>query len=80
MKEIVGIIASVLIMTSFLTKGEKAIRAFNMIGSAIFILYGVLLGSFSIVILNLMSIIINARRIYKLNKEEKSNETNENRN
>lgn len=80
MTEVVGIIASILIVASFLVTGEKSVRAFNMVGSAVFVVYGALIGSFSIPILNLLSIIINAIKIYKINKEEKSNETNENRN
>lgn len=51
-----------------------------MVGSAVFIIYGVLIGSFSVIFLDSVSIIVNTVKIYKINKERKSNETDENRN
>lgn len=80
MIEFVGIIASTLIAASFLAKGEKTVRAANIVGSAVFIIYGILLGSISVCALNTLSIIINTIKIYRINKEEKFNEKDENRN
>lgn len=77
MVEILGVIASVIIAISFFTNGEKRIRAINSIGSAMFLIYGFLLGSVSLVILNTVSIIVNLIKIKKL-KEEISNENNDN--
>ncbi len=61
--EIIGTTASIIVVLSFLTKSEKSIRIINVIGSLIFILYGILINSFSIIILNSMLILIN---FYKL--------------
>jgi len=80
MVEVIGIVASVMIVVSFFVNGEKTIRAVNMVGSAVFIIYGVLIGSFSVIFLNSASIIVNTIKIYKINKERKSNEEDENRN
>ncbi len=80
MVEVIGIVASVMIVASFFVNGEKTIRAANMVGSVVFIIYGVLIGSFSVAFLNSASIIINTIKIYKINKERKSNETDENLN
>lgn len=71
MVEVIGIVASVLIVVSFFVNGEKTIRAANMVGSAVFIIYGVLIGSFSLIFLNSASIIVNTIKIYKINKERK---------
>jgi len=80
MVEVIGIVASVMILASFFVNGEKTIRAANIVGSAVFIIYGVLIGSFSVIFLNSASIIVNTIKIYKINKERKSNETDENLN
>ena len=80
MVEVIGIVASIMIVASFFMNGERTIRASNMVGSVVFIIYGVLIGSFSVAFLNSASIIINTIKINKINKEEKSNETDENRN
>ena len=71
MVEVIGIAASVMIVVSFFVNGEKTIRAANMVGSAVFIIYGVLIGSFSLIFLNSASIVVNAIKIYKINKERK---------
>lgn len=68
--EIIGIVASVLVVISFFLNGETYIRAVNMIGSVVFVIYGSLLGSISVIFLNSMSIIINTIKIYKLLKGE----------
>lgn len=80
MVEVIGIVASVMIVASFFVNGEKTIRAANMVGSVVFIIYGVLIGSFSLIFLNSASIIVNTIKIYKINKERKSNGTDENLN
>lgn len=70
MSEIIGGIASVLIVISFFMNGEKFVRAANMVGSAVFIVYGLMISSISIVFLNAMSIVVNTVKIYKIHKEE----------
>lgn len=72
MVEIIGIIASVMIAISFFMNGEKHIRAVNMVGSVIFVVYGILIGSISVAFLNTVSIIVNTVKIYNINKEDNS--------
>lgn len=78
MVELIGVIASLIVSVSFFMNGERRIRYVNLIGSIVFAIYGFLMGSISIVFLNALSIIVNTVKIYKLNKEEISNENNDN--
>ena len=61
--ELIGTTASVLVLISFLMKGEKRIRIINIIGALIFVIYGILIGSFSVSFLNGVLILIH---LYKL--------------
>lgn len=72
MVEIIGIIASVMIVISFFMNGERRIRAVNMVGSVIFVVYGIWIGSISVAFLNTVSIIVNTMKIYNINKEDNS--------
>lgn len=67
--EIIGTLASIVILISFLTNNVFKIRCINIIGSIIFIIYGVLISSFSILLLNGILILIH---IYYLLKEGKN--------
>ena len=73
MIEVLGIIASILVAASFFMNGEKFIRAVNIIGSAVFIIYGMLIGSVSVALLNSISIAVNAFKIYNI-KRRNNNE------
>ena len=67
--EIVGYLASVVVLVSFLMKHIKTLRIVNTIGCALFVVYGVLLNfSIPIVATNVAIIIIN---IYYLIKPRK---------
>lgn len=72
MVEIIGIIASAMIVISFFMNGERRIRAVNMVGSVIFVVYGIWIGSISVAFLNTVSIIVNTMKIYNINKEDNS--------
>ena len=50
--EIIGTFASVLVLISFLMKGEKKIRIVNIFGAITFVIYGILIGAFSVWFLN----------------------------
>lgn len=61
--EIIGIIASVIVLCSALfrsadTRRNIAMRFVNAAGSVIFIIYGALIGSISIVVLNIIMVIV----------------------
>lgn len=62
-----------MIIVAFSFKNEKRIRIADMIGAAIFVIYGVLISSFSTVFLNIVLIsvqILNLRRLAKKGTED----------
>lgn len=67
MVEILGIIATLFIVIAFAMNSKKLIRIFDTIGAILFIIYGVLIGSLSVWLLNGILVIIN---IHKLIKEK----------
>lgn len=69
--EILGIIATVLVLFSFLVNGEIKIRIINIFGAILFVTYGVLINAFSVWVLNLCLVFIH---IYKLKKIKKQGE------
>lgn len=50
--EILGTIASILVLISFLMKSEKKIRTVNIFGALLFTVYGLGIGAFSVWFLN----------------------------
>lgn len=66
--EILGIIATVLVLFSFLVNGEIKIRIINIFGAILFVTYGILINAFSVWALNLCLVFIH---IYKLKKIKK---------
>ena len=74
--EIIGIISSIIILIamsfpSVTKKNNIIMRIINAVGSAGFVIYGILIPAWSIAILNFAMIIIN---IYNIIKLKKSNE------
>lgn len=63
--EAIGTLASVLVLMSFLFTGEKKIRVVNIFGAALFVIYGVLIGAFSVWFLNGTLLIVHAVKLYK---------------
>ena len=68
MHEYIGILGSIIIVLAFAMKQEKYIRIFDMVGAALFVVYGILIHSFSNVFLNSVLILINVYRLYKKEK------------
>lgn len=66
--EIIGIAGTVLILIGFLSNSEKTIRLFDMAGSALFVLYGVLIGAYSNILLNGALIIVHMVKLWKMKK------------
>ena len=76
MVEIIGIVATVIILfsMSFKTttlKGSMIMRVTNIIGSIVFTVYGALLPAISTAILTALLVIINAYHLIVLIKENK---------
>lgn len=64
--EIIGLCGTVFILIAFLFNSEKQIRIFDMIGAALFILYGVLIEAYSNVVLNGALILVHIVKLYKM--------------
>ncbi len=69
--EILGILASVLIICAFMFKDIKIIRILDAFGAALYILYGVLIGSFPNILLNVVLVLIQIYHLIKLYKEKR---------
>lgn len=67
--ELLGTIASVIVLISFLMKGERNIRIINILGALIFVVYGVMINAFSVWFLNSGLIIVHIYYLYKFYKK-----------
>lgn len=52
MVEVMGICASLFVFISFLFTDEKVIRSVNILGALLFVVYGIVIGAFSVWFLN----------------------------
>tara|TARA_R110001592_G_scaffold126028_3_gene336549 strand:- start:1158 stop:1394 length:237 start_codon:yes stop_codon:yes gene_type:complete len=67
--EIVGYVASLVVLISFLMRNVKRLRIVNTTGCLVFIIYGILLGwSIPIIITNAAIVIINVYYLIKMEK------------
>ena len=83
-KEIIGIFATLLILASMLFptlsyKGSFWMRVLNVLGSIVFVIYGILLPAISTAVLNGVLIIVNSVHLYKLVKDHKQTTNKENK-
>ena len=69
--EILGILATLFILVAFLQSGELRIRIFDSIGATLFILYGLLIHSFSTVLLNSILIIIQGIKVFQYYNDDR---------
>lgn len=65
MVEALGIIATIFVLLSFLFRAEKKIRIVNIIGAALFVAYGILMGALSVWLLNALLIIIHIYFLFR---------------
>ena len=68
-QEIIGMIGTGLVVTSFLFNDQKAIRIVNAIGGLFLIAYGILINSASNIVLNSALTVIHLVKLYKMRKE-----------
>lgn len=66
MIELIGILATMLVLISFLMENELHIRVVNIFGAILFVVYGILISSLSVWLLNGVLIFIHLHRIKKL--------------
>lgn len=74
MNELIGIIASVMVLISFIFKSENKIRTVNIFGATLFVIYGFLINSFSVWFLNLILIVVHCYNLFirgKIKNEKK---------
>lgn len=64
--EILGTLASIIVLISFLTQNVKKIRMINIFGCILFVIYGLSINAFSVWFLNGALCLIH---LYKLFKE-----------
>ena len=81
--EIIGIFSTLLILTSMLfktttIKGSIIMRALNMTGSLVFVVYGALLPALSTAILNACLVIVNGYHLVLLIRENKKSQEENN--
>ena len=71
--EIVGWIATFVVIGSFLINDMLKLRSVNLIGATLWLIYGIIAGSFSIMFLNIVVMCIQVFKIRQLlkNKSEK---------
>lgn len=67
MVEILGIIATLFVLAAFMLNDVKQIRIVDLIGAILFVIYGILIHSLSVSLLNGILIIIH---LYKLIKHK----------
>ena len=69
--EIVGWIATFVVIGSFLINDMLKLRSVNLIGATLWLLYGIIAGSFSIMFLNIIVMCIQVFKIRQLmNKKD----------
>ena len=70
--ELFGILAGTLVLISFLMKSERQIRFINIIGCVIFVVYGIMISSVSVVVLNVGLTLVHIVKLSR--KKEKEQE------
>ena len=74
--EIIGIIASVMVLATYIVKSPLAFRIIAIIGGMLYILYGVYLHSFSTVFMNCSCLAINVFNLLKLSIKNEEHSKN----
>lgn len=74
--EILGTIASIFVLISFLMKGEKRIRLVNIIGALLFVIYGITINAFSVWFLNGALLIIHIVKLLRGKENGKTEKVN----
>jgi len=67
--EVIGLIASIFVLVSFIPRKIKLIRSINVVGCIIWIIYGLFTGALSVWIMNFLVMIIHLFHLIKDNKE-----------
>lgn len=68
--ELLGILASLIVLASFLSKNEQTIRKINLVGAVFFVVYGLLSNAISVWFLNGVLVFVQIYHIYAKQKED----------
>ena len=69
--EILGYLASIVVLISMITRDMLKLRIINSIGCALFVIYSFIIQSYPLVLLNSIIIIVQIINIYKLKHDFK---------
>ena len=64
--EIWGYISMIVVIISMLQKNVEKLRIINTISCAMFVVYGVLIGAYPVILLNSIIIVINLYKLFKV--------------
>ena len=67
--EILGIVASLFVISAFLFKNVKIIRLLDAVGALLYVIYGILIYSYANILLNTVLIAVQIYHLHKLNKK-----------
>ena len=67
--EILGIVASLFVISAFLFKNVKIIRLLDAVGALLYVVYGILIHSYANILLNTVLIAVQIYHLHKLNKK-----------
>ena len=70
--DIIGYVASAVVLLSFLFKNIKIVRIVNIVGALFFVVYGLLLPTYPTMIMNLVLIFVHLYYLHVLSKQEKA--------
>lgn len=68
--EIFGTAASIMIILSLVSSNIKWLRLLNLIGSIMFVVYAIIINSFSVALTNSFGVLFNIYHLIKIYKEE----------
>lgn len=69
--ELIGIVATVFVLLSFLMKDLKKVRIINIVGAILFVLYGVLIGALATWLLNGILVVIHIVFLIRAKRQDK---------
>ena len=69
--ELIGWVGNVFVVISFLNNDTLKLRSYNLVGASLWLVYGIVAGSFSIIFLNVVVISIQIVKITQILKERK---------
>ena len=68
LQEIIGWIATIIILVSFLYSGVK-LRIINFFGALTWVFWGLMMGTWNVIILNVLIMVIHSYKLYKMRRD-----------